>query len=78
LIRVGAALDLQDTTGKTALMKAIQYNNSLETVQELIRAGAALDLQDTTGKTALDLQDKHDRTALMVSVEQERAPRVGS
>ena len=49
LVRAGAALDLQNNKGITALMNA----NRLEIVQELIRAGAALDLQDKRGNTAL-------------------------
>ena len=58
LIRAGAALDVQDNNGDTALMWAVQ-NNRLEMVQELIRASAALDLHDP-----LD-PDKNGKTALM-------------
>ena len=45
LVRAGAALDLQDDKGKTALMWAAQRASSTEVVKELVRAGAALDLQ---------------------------------
>ena len=52
LIAQGAALNLQNRYGSTALMLAIMYNNP-EIVQELLRAGAALNLQDSYGRTAL-------------------------
>jgi ankyrin repeat protein len=52
LVRGGAALDVQDKYGYTALILAQRYGR-LEAVQELVRAGATLDVQDDNGRTAL-------------------------
>ena len=52
LIRAGAALDLQDKYGRTALMRAAQ-NNSIEIVQELIRAGACRTTPTATPPSSL-------------------------
>ena len=63
LIRAGAALDLQNNKGITALIEAANKNN-LEMVQELIRAGATLDMQDKQGRTALQLAQKWGYTKI--------------
>jgi ankyrin repeat protein len=52
LIEAKEDLDAQDSNGKTALMYAIENQNS-GIVKLLIRAGADLDKQDDKGNTAL-------------------------
>ena len=63
LIRAGAALDLQDSEGRTTLMDAA-WKNRLEIAQELIRAGAALDVQDSDGRNALQLARENGHTKI--------------
>ena len=60
LIDQGAAFDLQDNDGWTALMFACR-NNQPETAKLLIEKGAALDLQNNNGWTALMLACRYDQ-----------------
>lgn len=54
LIANGAALDLRDDRGRTALMIAAERSHP-QIVAHLIEAGADLSLSDKSGKTAMDL-----------------------
>jgi ankyrin repeat protein len=65
LIKAGADLDIQDNSGKTALMYSC-IEGITEIALELIKAGANLDLQDNFGRTALmhSCMKKHIRIAL--------------
>ena len=51
LLRRNASVDLQDSSGVTALMQASQGH--IEMVRELLRRGARVDVQDDGGGTAL-------------------------
>ena len=55
LLEAKTQLDLQNESGKTALILACSWgdSNMLPTVQALIQAGANLNLQDESGYTAL-------------------------
>ena len=57
-IAAGAALDVRDEYGLTALMNANNLGH-VEIVAELIRAGAHLDAQDKAGWTALMYAARH-------------------
>lgn len=54
LLAQGADINVQDDEGITALMKAIQYNLSVEVTRVLIDAGADIELRDKNGKCAFD------------------------
>jgi ankyrin repeat protein len=64
LIRAGAALDVKNHIGKTALQKTV-YGH-VDIVRELIRAGDALDVKDQDGETVLQLAH---RVALLEEAE---------
>lgn len=70
LIDHGAALDLQDENGWTALMFACRYNQP-QTAQLLVQKGAVLDLQNKDGWTALMLacqepaEKRHSKAGLL-------------
>jgi ankyrin repeat protein len=57
LIKAGANLDLQDTNGETALMRACKHGHE-EIIKELIRAGANFELKNKNGQTALMIANK--------------------
>jgi ankyrin repeat protein len=54
LIQRNIDLDVKNSQGKTALMKAVEIG-SVSIVNKLLRAGASKVLQDNDGKTVLDL-----------------------
>ena len=54
LLAAGAALDVADEEGKTALMLACEADRR-ECVGALIAAGAALDAVDHSGRTAVEI-----------------------
>jgi len=47
-------IDLRDQDGKTALLRALENNNT-DSATTLIKAGASLDIADSKGVTALDV-----------------------
>src|SRR5262249_39805158 len=69
LIRRGAKLDHQTTTGYSALMfAAMAMNNgdeALKTVQILLSSGANRHLKNMDGKTALDLAMDHKQSNIV-------------
>lgn len=55
LIQSGADVNLRDADGWTALMYAVRYQNSFETVNILVKNGAEVQNANTFGLTALHL-----------------------
>lgn len=59
LLEAGVITDMQDTTGRTALMCA---EGHVQVVRQLLKAGAELDVQDKEGYTALiQVSDESNR-----------------
>ncbi|MCO6432024.1 MAG: ankyrin repeat domain-containing protein [Deltaproteobacteria bacterium] len=63
LIDHGAILNLKDTNGRTALMRAVQADRK-EVVETLIEAGADLNAKDKWDETALSLAKDSKRSEL--------------
>ncbi len=61
LLDHGAGVNIQNTSGATALIYAATYGHTA-IVQMLLEAGAYRGLKDTDGKTALD-HAKHQEVA---------------
>lgn len=53
LIAAGAAVDLTDTDGRSALIEATAAGGQDEVARALIRRGADLNVQDRSGRSAL-------------------------
>ena len=64
LVAAGANVNLQDKTGKTALMNAVLHNNT-EIVRVLVAARADLNLKDYYGWTALSEAAKEGYTEIV-------------
>jgi len=64
LVRAGANVDLQNSTGQTALMLAVAYNNPAAVAFLLDHSGARSDLVDHAGRSALQCAYERGLTAL--------------
>lgn len=61
LIAAGAAVDLADTDGRTALIEATAAGQQQDEVtMALIRGGADLNVQDRSGRSALMVVSKEE------------------
>ena len=65
LLQRGAEVNLQDSKGRTALMKAAYSNHDPTVVSRLLRAGADMTLHDVDGKTALKHAEEKGRAAII-------------
>ena len=68
LVSRGAAVDLTDDRGKSALMMAAE-NGHAGVVSLLLDSGADADVRDIDGRTARDLSEKASRSESADSLE---------
>ena len=73
LLSKGAALDLHDSFGGTALIVAA-FQGNLSTVRRLLRAGARSDLVTKNGATALEMAENKGHTAVAQFIREHTAP----
>jgi len=61
LLKAGANPNFQDSDGNTALIDAIEFNQTADVIEALLKAGADINLKNKKGETALVIATKFNR-----------------